>query len=152
MSAEERARGHFDSGYNCAQSVLLAVSQQLGVKTDLAESPIPKMATGFGGGIARNGDTCGALSGAIMSISLALGCNGPNESRDSCYKATDLFYNEFLQKFGTCNCRKLTGADLKTEAGLEELHARIRYEVCDKIVGWSGRRACQIIQALSGQR
>lgn len=146
MSVEERAESYFNSGYNCAQSVLLAVSEQLGVKTEGAEPLIPRIATGFGGGIARNGDCCGALSGATMSVSLVLGCNKPDESRDTCYEATDLLYNEFLQQFGTCKCRNLTGLDLKTIEGREELHSRIQHEVCDRIVRWSARRAFQLIQ------
>jgi len=64
MSLEEQAKRNFNMGYNCAESVLLAVSEANGATRQRAQSLIPRIATGFGGGIARNGDVCGALVGA----------------------------------------------------------------------------------------
>ena len=71
MSAEHDAKLHFNSGLNCAESVLLTLSGRLAGKNSV--SIIPRIATGFGGGVGRNGDICGALSGAVIAIGLALG-------------------------------------------------------------------------------
>lgn len=81
MSLEEVGKRHFDSGYNCAESVLLAVSMQPGVTRQEVRSFIPRIATSFGGGIARNGDICGAPVGGTISISLALGRDNSEKSR-----------------------------------------------------------------------
>jgi len=62
MTVEDEVRHVFDSGLNCAESLLLVVSKYSGLEKDSARF-IPRIATGFGGGIARNGDVCGALSG-----------------------------------------------------------------------------------------
>src|SRR3989304_161104 len=95
MSLEEHVKRNFNAGYNCAESVRLGVSKQLNPTRRGIESLIPRIATGFGGGVARNGDICGALSGGIIVISLALGRDKPDESRDPCYPAVNQFYNDF---------------------------------------------------------
>jgi len=134
MSPEDEARKLFDSGFNCAESVLLAVSRK---KFPQNTSVIPKIATGFGGGIARNGDVCGALGGGVMAIGLALGRSSPEEPRDPCYVAVDQFYSEFVKEFGTCKCHELTGIDLKTDKGREEYQNRIHTALCCRIVIWA---------------
>jgi C_GCAxxG_C_C family probable redox protein len=146
MSLDEQAKRSFDSGYNCAESVLLVVSKQPGITRLSVESFVPRVATGFGGGIARNGEICGALAGGIMAISLALGRDEPDESRDHCYRAVDGFYSDFLKAFGTCRCRELIGVDLRTPTGIEAYHSRIHYERCNPIVAWAVTRVQQIIR------
>ena len=144
MNLEDEAKLNFNSGYNCAESVLLAVSKQLG-RVDQS-SCVPRIATGFGGGVARNGDICGSLAGAIMAISLALGRDNPDRSRDPCYGASDHFYNEFVKAFGSSKCRELTGLDLKKPGQRETYQNRIHVERCSPIVAWSAQRAYEIIR------
>jgi C_GCAxxG_C_C family probable redox protein len=146
VSAEDLARQLFNSGYNCAESVLLVVSGECGLAFSGGQSLIPRIATGFGGGIARNGNICGALAGGVMAIGLALGRDRPEESRDPCYRAADRFYNEFVGTFGTCGCRELTGVDLKTAEGRKAHQDRIHNERCNPIVAWAARTACQIVR------
>jgi len=146
MNLEEQARSSFNSGYNCAESVLLVLSKQPELTRRGAESFIPRIGTGFGGGIARNGNICGALAGGVMAISLALGRDRPDESRDPCYPAVDRFYNEFVREFGTWRCRDLTGVDLKAPGGRKEYLDRIHNERCNPIVAWAAKRAYQIIK------
>jgi C_GCAxxG_C_C family probable redox protein len=146
MSLEEQARRNFDSGYNCAESVLSAMSKESRASGTGIEHFVPRIATGFGGGIARNGDICGAVAGGVMAISLALGRDSPEESRDACYNAVDRFYNEFARAFGSCKCRDLTKVDLKTSTGIEAYRSRIHSERCVPIVAWAAKRAYEIIR------
>jgi C_GCAxxG_C_C family probable redox protein len=146
MSLEEEAKLNFNSGYNCAESVLMAVSKRVGRKTQSLAPCIPRMATGFGGGVGRNGDICGALAGGIMTISLALGRDNSDQSRDPCYGAADCFYNEFVETFGSSRCRKLTGLDLKKPEQREAYGSRIHVERCNPIVAWAAKRAYEIIR------
>jgi len=146
MNLEDQAKRHFNSGYNCAGSVLLAVSKEPGVSRLSPESFIPRIATGFGGGVGRNGDICGALSGGVMAINIALGRDRSEDSRDPCYQAVDRFYNDFVKTFGTCKCRELTGVDLKTLQGKEAYQSQVHQERCNPIVAWSAKRAHQVIQ------
>lgn len=145
MTPENNVIRLFDSGWNCAEAVLLATSQD--VLPRKVETIIPRVATGFGGGMSRNGDVCGALTGGIMGIGLAVGRNSAEESRDRCYEAVDRFYSAFVTEFGTCKCRELTGLDLKTEKGRAEYQTRIHLERCTKIVSWAARVASQIAES-----
>ena len=146
MNLEEETKPNFNSGYNCAESVSLAVSKQLGRVKQRSMSCVPRIATGFGGGVARNGDICGSLAGAIMAISLALGCDNPDQSRDPCYDAACRFYKEFVKAFGSSKCRELTGLDLKKPEQREAYQNRIHVERCNPIVAWSAKRAYEIMQ------
>ena len=145
MSVQEQARRLFNSGYNCAESVLLAVSQQALLKARSSESFIPRIATGFGGGIARNGSTCGALAGGILAIGLVLGRDNPEMSRDLCYAAADRFYTEFIENFGTSRCRDLTELDLKKPEDREVYESRVHETRCNPIVAWAAKRAHEIL-------
>ena len=145
MAVEDEVRRVFDSGLNCAESLLLVVSKHSGLEKNSARF-IPRIATGFGGGIARNGDICGALSGAVMAISLALGRDHPDQSRDQCYTAVDQFYNAFVKTFRSCKCSDLTRVDFKTPEGNAIYRERIHHERCTPIVEWSAKTASRIIK------
>jgi len=51
----QRSGELFDSGFWCAESVLLAVAESKGIKSDI----IPKIATGFCAGISRTNQRTG---------------------------------------------------------------------------------------------
>jgi C_GCAxxG_C_C family probable redox protein len=105
----KKAVAYFSEGYNCAQSVLMAMSEHWDRKNEL----IPKIATGFGGGIGRCGSVCGALTGGIMAIGLKYGTNEPSmEKRLKAYKQAKKLYKQFEKRHGSVLCRELIGYDL----------------------------------------
>jgi C_GCAxxG_C_C family probable redox protein len=122
----DKALSYFRSGYNCAESTLLAIAKDaFGTDSDL----IPKIATGFGGGISRQGYVCGAVSGAVMGFGLKYGRNSPEELRARTYNRVVEFYKQFLEKFGSVVCKELSGCDLSTIEGIrkfreENVHER----------------------------
>ena len=69
MSKIDTAVSGFKEGFNCAQSVLSAFSEELGLTRETAL----KIACPFGGGMARQAETCGAVTGAFMVIGLKYG-------------------------------------------------------------------------------
>jgi C_GCAxxG_C_C family probable redox protein len=146
LSLEEVAKSNFSSGLNCAESVLLAVTNELNTEGRTGELPIPRIATGFGGGIGRNGDVCGALIGAVMAMSLALGRDNAEQSREPCYPAVDRIYNDFRTRFGSCRCRELTNQNLKTSDGLNVYNTEVHADVCAPIVAWAAKSAHDIIK------
>lgn len=62
----EKAAAYFKQGYNCSQSVVAAFAEDLGITEDFAL----RMSCGFGGGIGRLREVCGAFCGATQVISL----------------------------------------------------------------------------------
>lgn len=115
-SHPEVAESKFMEGYNCAQSVLFSFCDELGLDADSAL----KLSCGFGGGMGRQGEICGAVSGGIMALGLKFG-RGKNDQRaetDLAYSKIRKFMNRFSAKHGSCLCRELlSGCDLTTEDG-----------------------------------
>jgi len=146
-SIGDKAVELFASGYNCSESVLLALTREFNKPTDPI---IPSIATGFGGGIARTGSTCGALTGAIMTIGLTVSRNRPDETekRDTVYGMASKMIVEFEKEFGTSLCKNLTKCDLRTPEGHEKfLSQKIRETVCPKFVRWSANYATHLIRS-----
>ncbi|MGD0712377.1 MAG: C-GCAxxG-C-C family protein [Bacteroidales bacterium] len=128
MNKQEKASRSFDSGYNCAQSVLLAFADEL----KLDESIILKIASGFGGGMARMQDTCGAVAGGIMAIGMAVSNEEEDiaTNKERVYYTISLFINKFKEKYSSVKCLDLLNCDLNTEEGQQfyekhELHHKV---------------------------
>ncbi len=113
---DETALEKFLSGYNCAQSVLYAWAPELGLDQETAL----KIACGLGAGIARRGETCGAVTGGILVLGLRHG-RGAHEDRSATertYQETQQFMAQFEQRHASCDCRVLLqGCDLRTPEG-----------------------------------
>lgn len=133
----------FAQGYNCAQSVLAAFCPKLGLDPDVAL----RLATGFGAGMARRQQVCGAVTGGIM----ALGCRygraegQPKSVTGESYVRINRFFDAFAQKRGSCQCRDLLGGcDLKTSEG----QARFKSEgLLDTVCKPCVRTAVELVDA-----
>jgi C_GCAxxG_C_C family probable redox protein len=116
MDRSEKAVAKFVEGYNCAQSVFFSYCEDLGLDKDKAL----KLACGFGAGMGRKEEVCGAVSGGILVIGAKYG-RGANEDRkttNSTYVKIRELMDEFSQKHGTYICRKLLNdCELTTEEG-----------------------------------
>ena len=67
--------------------------------------------------MARSCGTCGALTGAIMGLSLGLGRTTAAEPVRAAYAATQSLINEFETAFGARDCHDLLGCNLATPEG-----------------------------------
>jgi len=88
--------------------VLLATMEHLGKRGDW----FPGVASGFGGGIGRTGQVCGAISGAVIAAGWAHGKGSTDEDRDLLYDFSGCLVRSFTSRFGTTACRELIGFDL----------------------------------------
>src|SRR3974390_1724006 len=119
----EIAKEKLLAGYNCAQAVLYAFGPDLGLPGDTAL----KVATGFGAGVARKGQICGALAGGILALGLK---HGRGEQQD--HSATEVTYqkavelmSQFEKRYGSCLCRVLLrGCNLQTAEGRRHFKER----------------------------
>ena len=100
-------------GFCCAESVLMALAEAKGIKSDI----IPRIATGLCSGMSRTSRTCGALSGAIMGMGLTYGRMTPDDDREYLYALVQELFRRFTEKHGTTLCHELIGCDLNTEEG-----------------------------------
>lgn len=111
--ARKSAEDAFASGLYCAESVVVSLARAQGIESEL----LPRVATAFCSGMARTCGTCGALTGAIMGISLALGRSKSGEPVQPSYTATQRLVREFESEFGHRDCHVLLGCDLGTAQG-----------------------------------
>jgi C_GCAxxG_C_C family probable redox protein len=132
---EERAVQYFKTGYNCAESVLKAVAEAIG--TDIGNPQ--RFATAFGGGIARQGYTCGCLTGAAMAVGMLAGRTAPDDlaGKDRVYASVVRLFGKFKAQAGAVDCREIS--DLKFDQ-LTHLN------VCCPLVGFAARIACEEIE------
>ena len=112
-STRKSAEDFFASGLFCAESVVLALAKAQGIESDL----LPKVATAFCSGMARTCGTCGALTGAIMGLSLGLGRSDTTGAVQPSYTATQHLIQEFEQAFGARDCQIFLGCGLNTPSG-----------------------------------
>jgi len=115
-----RARKNFSKGYNCAECVLEAVLAHIDTGFPKA---VQKFATGFGGGVGLFGDTCGAITGAVLAVSVIHGRSELPEGKDrkdAAKKSSEELYgnpglyrlfnqipNMINQKYGNTLCRNI---------------------------------------------
>ena len=96
----ESAIRYRKNGANCAQSLLAAFADVMGI----TEAQAMAMGAGLGGGV-RSGNICGAVNAPVM----ILGCACP-EMAGSKAKAAEItkeFQRRFTEQFRHLNCREL---------------------------------------------
>lgn len=138
----ERAVALFGGGYCCSEAVLLAFSELAGVRSDL----IPAMATGFCGGLARTGNVCGAVCGAIMVIGLVTGRRTPTDSRQKNHALVRMLITQFEAKYGSIICRELTQIRRELAAAgnpATDTHPRMK---CSDLVAEAARLATALLR------
>lgn len=64
MTKKDRALELFMEGFNCSQSVFTAFADRFGIDEDTAK----RISAGLGGGVGRQREVCGAVSGAVMVL------------------------------------------------------------------------------------
>ncbi|HIJ54659.1 MAG TPA: C_GCAxxG_C_C family protein [Deltaproteobacteria bacterium] len=140
----QQSMNHFKSGYFCAESVLLAVSEHYGIRSSF----IPGIATGFCSGTSRTSGLCGAVAGGILSINLFSGRRSPKDSVEENYKYVREFMQIFQEKFGTTNCAELIGCELGTKAGQKKFKKENLKEECFRFTQEATRMAMTIIERI----
>jgi C_GCAxxG_C_C family probable redox protein len=138
----DEAVAMFREGFNCAQAVLASCGQTRGISREIAL----RVAQGFGGGMCH-GDTCGALTGAIMVIGLRHARLTPADDGEK-HKAHQLvrrLVEQFRARNKSIICKELVACDVNTPKGHAQFLASGRREtVCAKMV----RDAAQIVDEL----
>ena len=117
MNKIDLAAQYHEQGYGCAQAVLAAYSGEFGLEEGLAL----KLATGFGSGMGRMCEVCGALTGAFMVIGLKYGKEKTDGTRygtetETTYRRVADLASKFKEKNGSIYCRELIGHNLMDPA------------------------------------
>ena len=112
LDRSEKGEQLFRSGYNCAQSVLGAFCDDLGLDFDTAM----KISEGFGGGFARMRLTCGAVSAIAMVVGMMFSRGaGEGNTRAEVYNKTKELADRFKEMNGSVICGELLGIENKSK-------------------------------------
>jgi C_GCAxxG_C_C family probable redox protein len=118
------------------------VCQELGIKNDA----IPRIASGFGGGIGGTGAVCGAVVGAVMAIGLKRGRDDASGDRFETWRLVQEFRRRFEAEMGHICCRELTGIDLSTEEGQKQFWSSdVPIRVCLRCGGTAYRLVLELL-------
>jgi len=123
---EQAVRAFRDDGFNCAQAVLSTYAAELG----LSRAAALRLAAPFGSGMACRGETCGAVTGALMVLGLAHGNErGDDEAGQArSYALAERFLDRFRALHGTIRCRDVLGCDVSTPEGRAAAREQRLYE------------------------
>lgn len=136
--------GSITAGKTCSEAILNGSCEALDIKNAL----VPDIALGMGGGIGFQGHMCGVLTGGVLAIGIIVG------SRESDYKKKKMrvsavsgkYLRSFQDKFGTLSCKQITGLDLSTPEGREQLNAKVKSEKCVPVVGEGVRILAKVLR------
>jgi C_GCAxxG_C_C family probable redox protein len=138
--------------HGCSQCVLAAVQEGLG----LGGQESFKAASALAGGIARMGNTCGALVGGLMAISLAFGRDQLEDGATSqgYARAMDLggeLCKRFEAALGSTQCRDIQRSlfgrsfDLRDPRERQEFRKAGSYDKCPQVVQRAAELAARVI-------
>ncbi len=143
MSKPDCAVSFFRQGFSCSQAIAAAFAADYGLDKETAL----RLSQGFGGGIARRADWCGALTGAILVIGLKHGRTRPDDAaaRDKTYALVQELLARFTARHGEIKCRDLLGFDLGTPEGRTKIdEQRLHQTKCEDFV----RDAAELLEEL----
>ena len=101
------AENYFKEGYNCAQSIVLAFIEEMGLDKQTAL----KISSAFGGGMGRLREVCGAVSGVFMVLGAKYGyyTAETGELKMNLYASVQEIASRFKEKNGSIVCKELIG-------------------------------------------
>ena len=124
----EQAVALFTGGMACSQAILATYGPLFGFDRDEAI----RIARGFGGGMGRLSETCGAVTGAFMAISLKFDGTDKQTKEDN-YAMMQEFARRFKSKHHSLNCTQLLDCDLgkpEDQAKFRELGRMESHCIC----------------------
>lgn len=124
-------------GMNCNQAVLCTYGPQFGVDVNLCL----KLGLAYGGGMGRQGKTCGAVTGAYTVIGL-WSAQQPytekSEIKKLAFAKAQEFNRLFIERNGSLECKELLNYDLSIPEESAQAEAQDLFEtVCPDLVGSS---------------
>lgn len=143
MGKVDRAVSCFKEGFNCSQAILSTYGPELGLDRDSAL----RIACAFGGGTARMGEACGAVTGSIMALGLKHGTQtaGDAAAKEKTYGLVRGFVRSFKARNGSIVCRDLLGCDISEPEGMNQAEEENLFDtICPGLV----RDAAEILEAM----
>ena len=126
MSKGDLALNLFNSGYNCAQAVVLAFKEEL----NLDEKTLKSISSSFGGGISRLREVCGCISAMAMVLGLLYGDYDINDvsQKGNHYSLVQSVALKFKEEFKSINCAELLNKKQGIESPIPSVRTKTYYQ------------------------
>lgn len=145
---DQRVEVVMEQSHNCAQTTFFVLSEQFGLGGDeilKALTPLP--------GMAERGETCGAITGALMAMGLIYGRDRLNdwEKYRSSLVPTNKFCRQFQEELGSSLCCQIQESafgksyNLMDPEELKEFQRAGATVKCTRVVQKACRLAADII-------
>lgn len=142
------AKELFLEGYNCAQAVFGAFCEDFGIDRNTGFV----LSSGFGGGISRRREVCGAVSGAVMVLSLVHGYSDAkdSDSKKHLYEQVRGVLRDFEDETGSIICRELLSLEEKSSDPTPEARTKEYYRKrpCAELVYIAAKHVQEHIESL----
>lgn len=146
----EQAAANFRQGYNCAQSVALSFSEEIGMD----QAQMLRMVSSFGGGMGRLREVCGAVSGMFFVAGALYGYDDPKDfqAKKEHYARIQELAAKFRQKNGSIICRELLGIDGRDHSPVPSQRTEEYYKKrpCAEMIATAAQLMEEYIQEHSG--
>lgn len=129
---EAKIRDLFMAGIDCSQVVTGEFAEALGMEKE----SLQKLSACFGGGM-QCGETCGAVTGALMVIGSRYGHseNGNDKQKGIMAAKAAQFKAMFAEKYPSYLCRELLGHDISKEGEMDKvLKKGLLFDFCPEVV------------------
>lgn len=143
MNQQEKAIQNFET-MNCNQAVLSVFGPQYGI----TEEECFSLGLSFGGGMARQGKTCGAVTGAYLVIGLWCARQSPDKSfqKKLAVEKVAEFNKMFEANHKSLDCKTLLNYDLsKPDEAIKAGELGLFDTICPKLVGSSAEILTEIL-------
>ena len=145
---DQKVDHYMQLSHNCAQTTFLALSEQFGLENkDMVKAltPLP--------GIAERGETCGAVTGALLVLGLVFGRDNLSdwEAYRKSLKPTNEFCDRFVEEMGSTMCGDIVESkfgqrlDLREPEQLAQFQESDATQKCSKVVQTAVRIAADLI-------
>lgn len=144
MDNQEKAIKNFET-MNCNQAVFCTYGPKFGVDEKLCL----KLGLAYGGGMGRQGRTCGAVTGAYTVIGLWCAEQPAKEKAETkklAFEKVQEFDRLFMEKNGSLECKELLGYNLSIATEAQKIETLGLFKtICPELVGCSARILDEIL-------
>jgi C_GCAxxG_C_C family probable redox protein len=132
-AGKRAADKYCDGGFNCAETLIFTLAQTIGgpIKPEMT-----KLVTGFGGGVGRSGDICGAIVGGVVALNTFFGRTKPDEDKTKIYQLAAELLTRFKEKFSSTCCETLNKNDFTS---------KVHKKRCSKIIGETTKITAELL-------
>ncbi len=145
MPPQPSALDYFHQGYSCAQSVVVPFATELG----LTEQQALRLSAGFGAGIGRMRETCGAFCGLTFIAGHCCGnLRGDAAEKERIFSLVQAKAEQFRAEFGTLRCRELLHLNENAQEGArpnERTDAYYAARPCEHCVSFCEKLAHELL-------